>query len=65
MIKFWGRKEVAEYLGVKTDSINGYDLPEQDAMVGSHRGWAPQTIIDWAASRPGRGNWKDPEPGQS
>jgi hypothetical protein len=58
-LEFWGRKEVAEYLGVKTDSINGYELPPPDAMVGTHRGWWPQTIKDWAAARPGRGNWKD------
>jgi hypothetical protein len=57
MMKFWGRKEVAAFLGVKTDSINGYDLPPADAEIGSHRGWTPRTIQEWAQSRPGRGNW--------
>lgn len=57
MLKFWGRKEVAHFLGVKTDSINGYDLPEPDAEIGQHRGWLPKTIEEWKATRPGRGNW--------
>lgn len=56
-IRLWGRKEVAQFLGVKTDSINGYDLPEPDGWIGGHRGWLPQTIKDWAENRPGRGNW--------
>lgn len=57
-MRLWGRKEVAEYLGVKTDSINGYPLPEADEMIGTHRGWYPDTIIEWNKRRPGRGNWK-------
>lgn len=57
MMKFLGRKGVAERLGVKTDSINGYDLPEPDAIIDSHRGWLPETIDAWRATRPGRGNW--------
>lgn len=61
MLKFWSRKDVADFLGVKTDSINGYDLPEPDAAIGTHRGWVPETIQKWAASRPGRGNWGKPK----
>lgn len=57
-MQFWGRKEVAQFLGVKTDSINGYQLPDPDAMIGNHRGWLPQTIKEWKEDRPGRGNWK-------
>lgn len=57
MIKFWSRADVARFLGVKTDSINGYDLPDPDAMIGKHRGWIPKTIEEWDESRPGRGNW--------
>lgn len=57
MMKFWSRKEVADFLGVKTDSINGYDLPEPDAAIGTHRGWMPDTIKRWRETRPGRGNW--------
>ena len=57
MLKFWSRKEVAEFLGVKTDSINGYDLPPPDAQIGTHRGWIPDTIKNFKQSRPGRGNW--------
>lgn len=56
-MKFLSRKEVAQRLGVKTDSINGYDLPEPDAVIGTHRGWLPETIDRWRAMRPGRGNW--------
>lgn len=59
MFKFLSRKEVAALLGVKTDSINGYDLPEADAEIGTHRGWMPETIERWKAERPGRGNWKN------
>lgn len=58
MIRFWGRADVAKFLGVKTDSINGYELPEPDAGIGTHRGWMPETIERWAQNRPGRGNWK-------
>ena len=69
MLKFWGRKEVAEYLGVKTDSINGYPLPAHDAEVGTHKGWLPDTIRSWKPTRPGRGNWNDkprnPPPGRA
>lgn len=57
MLKFLSRKEVAERLGVKTDSINGYDLPEPDAAIGTHRGWRAETIDAWRVTRPGRGNW--------
>lgn len=57
VLKFWGRGEVAEYLGVKTDSINGYDLPDPDAKIGNHRGWIPATIEKWNKDRKGRGNW--------
>jgi len=57
MLKFLGRKEFALRLGVKTDSLNGYDLPPADAIIGTHRGWLPETVEKWKRSRPGRGNW--------
>lgn len=57
MSEFWGRKEVADYLEVKTDSINGYALPVPDVRIGNHRGWFPETIKKWAKKRPGHGNW--------
>lgn len=57
MLKFLSRADVAKRLGVKTDSINGYDLPAPDAEIGTHRGWLPETIDRWRLSRPGRGNW--------
>lgn len=64
-IRLLGRKEVAELLGVKTDSINGYKLPAPDGWIGTHRGWYRETIEEWRDSRPGRGNWGDPEPGEA
>jgi hypothetical protein len=57
MLKFLSRAQVAEMLEVKTDSINGYDLPEPDAMIGTHKGWLPDTIAAFKIARPGRGNW--------
>lgn len=54
---FWGRAEVAKFLEVKTDSLNGYQLPDPDAVIGKHRGWDPETIKKWQQDRPGRGNW--------
>lgn len=45
-------------LGVKPDTLNRYNLPEPDAMIGRARGWLPETIEAWNASRPGRGNWR-------
>lgn len=57
MLKFLSRAEVAARLGVKTDSINGYDLPDPDALIGKHKGWLPETIDAFKLRRPGRGNW--------
>lgn len=49
--------EFAERIGVKPDTLNKYKLPEPDAMIGRVRGWLPETIDTWNASRPGKGNW--------
>jgi hypothetical protein len=64
MLRFLSRKEFAALLGVKTDSINGYDLPDPDAMIGTHRGWLPETAEAFKLSRPGRGNWGKTKSGQ-
>ncbi|RRD61347.1 AlpA family transcriptional regulator [Leucobacter sp. OH1287] len=58
MIRYLSRSEVAAILGVKPDTLNRYNLPEPDAMIGRARGWLPETIEAWDASRPGRGNWR-------
>lgn len=50
--------EFAARIGVKTDTLNRYTLPEPDAMIGRTRGWLPETVDAWNASRPGKGNWK-------
>ena len=36
-------------------TINSYNLPEPDALIGATRGWLPDTIDRRNAARPGRG----------
>ena len=50
--------EVAERLGVARGTLGRYRLPEPDAMIGTTRGWLPETIDAWNASRPGSGRWR-------
>lgn len=40
------------------------DIPEPDIMLGQSPGWAPDTIQDWLAHRPGRGVGGGPKPKQ-
>lgn len=54
-IEYLSFTEVAGRLGVKTGALATYKLPEPDAMIGRTRGWLPETIDRWNASRPGRG----------
>lgn len=49
--------QVAQRLGVATAAVANYRLPEPDVMVGRTRGWTEETIDEWNAQRPGRGNW--------
>lgn len=52
-IRYLSRREVAEYIGVKPSTLSRYThLPEPDAIVGDVRGWLPETIRAWHASRP-------------
>lgn len=53
--RFLSVGEVAERLGIRNASQRGLNLPEPDALIGSTRGWLPETIDAWEASRPGRG----------
>jgi hypothetical protein len=46
---------VAQRIGVKPDTLGRYKLPEPDAMIGTVKGWLPETIDQWQATRPGRG----------
>lgn len=55
MIRYLSRAEFAERIGVQSATLGRYKLPEPDAMVGSARGWLPETVDAWNASRPGKG----------
>ncbi|WP_197281001.1 helix-turn-helix transcriptional regulator [Microbacterium sp. No. 7] len=54
-------KEVAERIGVEPETVRTYAargrMPEPDATIGFIKGWLPETIDEWAASRPGQGRW--------
>ncbi|EJZ15786.1 hypothetical protein MFORT_02714 [Mycolicibacterium fortuitum subsp. fortuitum DSM 46621 = ATCC 6841 = JCM 6387] len=55
-LRYLSRAEVAERIGVAPSTLSRYKLPEPDAMVGTVRGWLPETVDAWSASRPGRGH---------
>lgn len=52
---YLGVTEVAQRLGIVKSAVSAYKLPEPDVMIGRTRGWIPETIDEWNASRPGRG----------
>src|SRR5699024_5833852 len=52
-IRYLSRREVAERIGVKPDTLSRYSLPPPDALVGARKGWLPATIDEWNTSRPG------------
>ncbi|WP_240541490.1 hypothetical protein [Bifidobacterium callimiconis] len=51
--RFLSTKEVGQRLGIKNAASAG--LPEPDAVIGTTKGWLPETIDQWNANRPGRG----------
>ncbi|AAQ12122.1 helix-turn-helix DNA binding domain protein [Mycobacterium phage Roscoe] len=56
--RYLSRDEVAKRLGMKSvRSLSGIELPPPDVEVGKHKGWLPETIDAWHATRPGRGWW--------
>lgn len=63
--KYLTSGEVAEMLGLSKNTVAQYathgKLPEPDAVMGRGanltRGWLPETIEAWQATRPGCGNW--------
>lgn len=65
-LKYLSIKEFAQRIGVTANTIHGYSakgmLPTPDAVIGCGksiaRGWLPETIDAWNASRPGPGNWR-------
>jgi len=55
---YLGKNEMAKRLGLKdADSLKGMRMPPHDAVIGDRRGWLPETVDEWARTRPGRGRW--------
>lgn len=52
------RQQFAARIGVKPDTLGRYKLPPPDVMIGSQRGWLPETIDAWQAARPHPRNTK-------
>lgn len=57
MKSYLSRKQFAQRIGVKEDTLNRYKLPEPDAVIGEgdprpKYGWTPETIDKWHESRP-------------
>lgn len=61
--EYLGTAAVAERVGLAVATVRSYILkgimPEADVIIttpsGPLRGWSPETIDAWLASRPGRG----------
>ncbi|WP_280420630.1 XRE family transcriptional regulator [Nocardia carnea] len=62
-IRYLNKKEFAERIGVKEDTLNRYKnkLPPEDCNWGplERPGWLAETIDAWNARRPGPGNRAD------
>ena len=50
--RYLSLKEVGERIGTSNPAARGYHLPEPDALIGTTRGWLPETIDAWNAARP-------------
>ena len=58
VVVYLGKTEVAHYLGLRSmRSMRHVVLPPHDAVIGGRKGWLPETIDAWNATRPGRGRW--------
>lgn len=63
--RFLSFGDLANYLNLSINTVSSYSakgmLPEPDVLIGKGerptRGWRPETIDEWQANRPGRGNW--------
>jgi hypothetical protein len=53
--RYLNRTQVAERIGVHPGALSRYRLPVPDAVIGTVRGWLPETVDRWQANRPGRG----------
>lgn len=55
---YLSRAELAERIGLKSvRSLSGMVLPPHDVLIGTHKGWLPETVDSWNENRPGRGRW--------
>lgn len=59
-VHYLSRSQLAERIGVKPDTLNRYQLPSPDAIIGAgtaaeRPGWLEATVDAWNASRPGQG----------
>ena len=63
-ITYMGMNSIAIHTGLSVNTLKSYLrkdlLPAPDAVIespsGQIRGWTQETIDEWLASRPGRGN---------
>jgi len=57
--EYWTTEEVAGYLGVTTSSVRAYlasnRMPAPDQKYGVTNLWRPETIKEWQANRPHKG----------
>lgn len=56
-VVYLSRRQLAERIGVKEDTLNRYELPRPDVVIGKgdprpKYGWLPETIDRWQARRP-------------
>lgn len=54
-IRYLTTTEFAQRLGLKDRSSLPKNLPTPDALIGTKRGWLPETVDAWDAARPGHG----------
>lgn len=58
-MRYLSPAEAAKRVGITTDTFHSYRkkglVPDPDAMIGTVRGWLPETIDAWQKNRPGRG----------
>jgi hypothetical protein len=70
MSLYLSQAQIVERLGLARGSLSKYKLPPPDAIIGpvnddgslprgTVRGWLPETIDEWNASRPGQGKRTD------
>lgn len=53
-VRYLSRAEFAQRIGLAPSTLSRYRLPEADCIVGTVRGWLPETVDSWEAARPSR-----------